>query len=446
MQTAGSSVAASVDRAAALAWYRRNRERSQTLFDLLSPEAYYSRPIALRHPIVFYEGHLAAFAVNTIVKKALGRPGIDERLETLFARGIDPEDERAAAERTIARWPERAAVQAFANAADALVIDVLINADLSGRSPTGVSPVEAVFTVLEHEAMHQETLLYIWQRLRYEHKRRPDAGRPIVSDARPEQRRVRVPAGRATLGADRGAIAFGWDNEFPALAVDVPAFEIDAHDVTNGAYLEFVEAGGYATPEYWSAEAFAWLRAEGHRWPLFWEREGDRWFWRGMFERVPLPLAWPVYVSHAEAAAFARWRGSRLPGEAEFHRAAYGTPDGHERAQPWGEEPADPARGNFDFVHWDPVPAGSFPAGRSAWGIEDLVGNGWEWTATVFDGFPGFRPMPSYPEYSADFFDGQHFVMKGASPSTARELVRRSFRNWFRPLYPYVFATFRTCD
>jgi ergothioneine biosynthesis protein EgtB len=446
MHTAGSSVTASVDRGAALEWYRRNRERSKTLFDLLSSEAYYSRPIALRHPIVFYEGHLAAFAVNTIVKKALGRPGIDEKLETLFARGIDPEDERAAAERAIARWPGRAAVQAFANAADALVIDALVNADLSGSSPSGVSRVEAVFTVLEHEAMHQETLLYIWQRLPYDRKRRPDAGRPIVSDAWPAPRRVRVPAGRATLGADPGAIAFGWDNEFPALRVDVPAFEIDAHDVTNGAYLEFVEAGGYAVPEYWSPEAFAWLRAEGHRWPLFWEMEGDRWFWRGMFERVPLPLAWPVYVSHAEAAAFARWRRSRLPTEAEFHRAAFGTPHGHERAQPWGEGAADPARGNFDFVHWDPVPAGSFPAGRSAWGIEDLVGNGWEWTATVFDGFPGFRPMPSYPEYSADFFDGQHYVMKGASPSTARELVRPSFRNWFRPLYPYVFATFRTCD
>src|SRR4029450_11082192 len=96
-----------------------------------------------------------------------------------------------------------------------------------------------------------------------------------------------------------------------------------------------------------------------------------------------------------------------------------------------------------DFTSWDPHPAGSHPAGRSAWGVEDLVGNGWEWTSTVFDAVPRLAPTPSYPEYSAAFFDGEHFVMKGASPATARELLRPTFRNWFRPRYPYVYATFR---
>jgi formylglycine-generating enzyme required for sulfatase activity len=169
-----------------------------------------------------------------------------------------------------------------------------------------------------------------------------------------------------------------------------------------------------------------------------------------MFEPIPLPLDWPVYVSQAEAAAFARWKNRRLLTEAEFHRAAYGTPSGVERAYPWGDGlPAGQGdtrqlRGNFDFVHFDPVPVGSYPAGASAWGVHDLVGNGWEWTSTVFAPFPGFEPMASYPEYSADFFDGQHYVMKGASPATAQALIRRSFRNWFRPNYPYVYASFRT--
>ena len=94
-------------------------------------------------------------------------------------------------------------------------------------------------------------------------------------------------------------------------------------------------------------------------------------------------------------------------------------------------------------MHWDPVPVGSYPAGASAWGVHDLVGNGWEWTSTKFAGFDGFRPMDSYPVYSSDFFDGQHHVIKGASPATGRELVRRSFRNWFRNNYPYLYATFR---
>jgi len=162
-----------------------------------------------------------------------------------------------------------------------------------------------------------------------------------------------------------------------------------------------------------------------------------------MFEQEPLPLDAAVYVTHDEAAAFARWKGKRLPTEAEFHRAAFGTPSGEERLHPWGDAAPDATRGNFDFAHWDPVAVGSYPAGASAWGVHDLVGNGWEWTSTPFAGFPGFTPMPSYREYSADFFDDAHYVLKGASPVTPRELIRRSFRNWFRPNYPYVFATFR---
>jgi len=162
-----------------------------------------------------------------------------------------------------------------------------------------------------------------------------------------------------------------------------------------------------------------------------------------MFDLVPLPMTSPVYAMHDEAVAYAQWRGMRLPSEPEYHRAAFGTPSGQERSYPWGEELPDASRGNFDFSHWDPVPVGSYPSGASAWGVHDLVGNGWEWTSTVFDGFPGFQPMPSYELYSADFFDGQHYVLKGASPATAKELVRRSLRNWFRPNYPYVYATFR---
>jgi formylglycine-generating enzyme required for sulfatase activity len=162
-----------------------------------------------------------------------------------------------------------------------------------------------------------------------------------------------------------------------------------------------------------------------------------------MFEAIPLPAAWPVYVSHSEASAYARWRGMRLPTEAEYHRAAYGVPRGLERAYPWGDDAPDATRGHFDFAGWDPRPVGQYPAGRSAWGVDDLLGNGWEWTSTVFAPFPGFTPLPSYPEYSADFFDGRHYVLKGASQATARDLLRRSFRNWFRPHYPYVYAAFR---
>ncbi len=433
-----------VDRRASLEWFRRNRRRTAEIFATVRPDAYYDRPIPLRNPICFYEGHLPAFSVNTVIKRGLGEEGIDPRLEVLFERGIDPEDISRVPGSTSSGWPEREAIRLYADQADRLVARAIAEKDVEREDNPVLRGGLALFTVLEHEPMHQETLGYMWHRLPYEKKIRPAAApAPIPGGRPPALETVRVPAGRATLGAERRSIPFGWDNEFPRRVVEVPAFEIEVHDVTNGGYLEFVEAGGYSREDLWIGEDWRWRVEQGVEHPLFWERKGERWFWRGMWERVPLPPAWPVYVSHAEASAYARWKGKRLPTEPEFHRAAYATPDGAERSYPWGEEAPDASRGNFDFARWDPVPVGSHPAGASAWGIQDLVGNGWEWTSTVFEGFPGFEPMSSYPVYSTDFFDGKHFVMKGASPATAKELVRRSFRNWFRGNYPYVYATFR---
>ena len=435
-----------VDREASIAWFRDTRGRTARLFDLLSPDAYYERPIPLRHPVVFYEGHIPAFSVNTLIKRGLGRPGVDAGLEVLFARGIDPESQTAADGAALASWPSRGTVRAYAAEADRLILDALEHADLEREGHPTLHRGQAVFTTVEHEELHQETLAYMWHRLPPALKRRPAGAGIVAGGAAPAVDRIPIPAGRATLGAERDAIPFGWDNEFPTLAADVPAFAIDRHNVTNGAFLEFVDAGGYADRRWWTAADWAWRGAAGVRHPAFWVRDGGAWRWRGMFETVPLPPAWPVWVTQAEAAAYARWRGARLPTEAEFHRAAYGTPDGAERPHPWGDGPPDAARGNFGFRNWDPVPVGSFPAGASAWGVHDLVGNGWEWTSTVFDGFPGFAPMASYPEYSADFFDGRHYVIKGASPVTAAGLVRRSLRNWFRPHYPFVYAGFRCVE
>ena len=428
-----------LDRDLILGWYRRNRARSRLLFDLLADDAYYSQPIALRHPIVFYEGHLPGFSFNTLVKRALGRPSIDARLEALFARGIDPDE---GADTHTMTWPARAVVEQFAAEADRQVVDAISNADLEQPGHPLLDRAEAVFAILEHEAMHQETLLYMWHRLPLEQKRPPPDYR-IHASGRPLAREwVDVPGGCVTLGVERGSIPFGWDNECPATSAMVESFSIERHDVTNQRFLEFVESGAYEQPQWWTPEDWHWLQTDGVRHPLFWERENGAWLWRAMFERIPLPLSWPVYVSHAEASAYARWSSARLPTEAEFQRACYGSPAG-ERRYPWGDAEPTSAVGVFDFASWDPKPVGSHPTGSSAWGVEDLVGNGWEWTDTVFAPFPGFRQMASYPEYSADFFDGQHFVMKGASPATARELIRPTFRNWFRPRYPYVYATFR---
>jgi ergothioneine biosynthesis protein EgtB len=442
--TVKDSRALELDRDALVEWYLRNRERSRRLFDLIDPDVYYTRPISLRNPIVFYEGHLPAFSIIALLERGLGRPGVDDRLQRLFARGIDPDSEASAQPRSGAGtvWPDRREVLAFARAADDALLDALRHAPFVEDRPT-MRHGQAIFTALEHEAMHQETLLYMWHRLPHAAKQKPVDLQYVTGGAPPAWGEVRVPAGTATLGRTPES-GFGWDNEFGEQRLDVPAFTIDVHNVTNSDYLAFVEAGGYRRRDLWSDEAWAWLQADRIEHPTFWLRRGNEWLWHGMFDDLPLPPAWPVYVSQAEAEAYARWKGRRLPTEAEYHRAAYGTPDGGERAQPWGDAPADRTRGNFDFAHWEPLPVGSHPEGVSAWGVHDLAGNGWEWTSTVFGPLPGFEPMASYPEYSADFFDDRHLVMKGASPATARELVRRSFRNWFRPTYPYVYATFRT--
>lgn len=431
-------------RAELLQRYRRNRVRTHKLFSLLRDDAHFVQPIAQRHPIIFYEGHLPGFSFNTLVKKGLAGASVDRRLETLFARGIDPDEsaDGGGPGKAAQQWPSRQEVRAFVNEVDQRVVDALTHDDLNQAGHPLLDRAEAVFAILEHEEMHQETLLYMFHRLPYGQKVVPVGYQPRTEGVAPPPEWIDVPAGRVTLGVDRGAVPFAWDNENPATSVDVPAFRIERHDVTNGRFMEFVEAGGYRDSQWWPAEDWQWIQSEQCHYPAFWKYEGDAWFWRGMFGDIPLPESWPVYVSLAEASAFARWRGVRLPTEAEFQRAAYGSRTG-ERLHPWGDRDPDSSLGTFDFSSFDPLPVGSSPAGASAWGVQDLVGNGWEWTTTPFAPFPGFRAIPSYPEYSADFFDGQHFVMKGASPVTAKELLRPTFRNWFRRRYPYMYATFR---
>ena len=405
-------------------WYRENRRRSASLFEIASLEAYYAKPIPLRHPIIFYEGHLPAFSYNTLVKLGLGGPAIDARMEQLFARGIDPADQAAADRQGKAAWPSRAEVSALAEAWDQAVERVLQDSIFANGANSNELAVQAAYTILEHEQMHHETLLYIMHRLPAHQKVTPAGAATAAEDGpAPAHHGILIPTGSATLGAHRNDSRFGWDNEFEAQTLEVPAFAIDAHSVTNGDYLEFVQAGGPP--------------------PSFWIKRDDQWCLQAMFAEIPLPKTWPVYATHDQAVAYARWKGMGLPTEAEYQRAAYGGPDGEERDYPWGGDPPEPRHGNFNFQRWDPLPAGSRPAGASAWGVHDLIGNGWEWTDTPFGPLPGFAPMRTYPQYSSDFFDGRHYVVKGASPATSRDLIRRSFRNWYRSNYPYIYAKFR---
>ena len=413
-------------------------QRSDRLFALLTDEAWRQQPIALRQPLLFYLGHLPAFAWNQLGRGLLGRQPFRPDFDTLFERGIDPTGVDAYEPQAV--WPERGAVLDYRDRVRTELAEALFDPGF----PRDGAPVVAM--VVEHELMHQETLPYMMQELDHGLKKRladwpelPDAGEPRRT------RQLEVPEGEAVLGAFPGSVPFGWDNEFPAHRVHVPAFAIDEHPVTNADLVEFVEDGGYVEPRLWRGDDWAWRTRQCLLQPPSWRRDDQGFRVRGLLEDVPFERAaqWPAVVSWAEAAAYARWRGARLPTEAEWHRAARGTPSDGERRWPWGDEPPSGRHGSFHFRHASPVPVGSHPSGASAWGVQELVGNGWEWTGTPFAPFPGFQPMPRYPGYSADFFDGAHFVLLGGSWATDEALLRPSFRNWFQPHYPYVFSKFR---
>jgi ergothioneine biosynthesis protein EgtB len=413
------------------------RARTDDLFSILRPGALLERPIPERHRLIFYLGHLEAFDWNLLARQGHGLAPFREDFDKLFAFGIDPVDGGLPNEPASA-WPAEAEVRGY----NREVRDKVDACVLGAHEPRSEHDrLTLVSMAIEHRLMHAETLAYLLHQLPHAMKEpRPDP--PVRRPAGGVGARlIAIPEGSATLGQARGE--FGWDNEFDEHTVSVPAFRIEEHKVTNGRFLDFVKDGSYGARALWTDDDWAWMERHGIRHPAFWNERDGAFTYRGMFAEVPLPLDAPAYVSQAEAAAFARWAGGLLPTEAEFHRAAYGTPEGSERVYPWGSEEPGERHGNFDLHRFDPTPVGSHPAGASAFGVQETVGNGWEWTRTPFGPFAGFRPHPFYAGYSKDFFDGKHLVMKGASPRTAACFLRRSFRNWFQPHYPYVYATVR---
>ena len=423
--------------------------RSDKLFALMGAGQALTKPIVWRHPFIFYIGHLPAFSWNQICGGLLNWPSLNSYFDDLFCRGIDPDVDTGECHwhpEVPDQWPPLDETVTYRDRVRRALLDAT---DALGYCPSNdlLAQGGRVFElILEHEYMHQETLIYMIQQIAPEVKLRPRHLARYVFGRAAASEMIRIPAGKARLGARFDAIGFGWDNEFSEITVDVAGFRMDSLPVTNGEYFEFVSAGGYADPRYWRSEDWHWKLLEQKQHPTCWLKRADRWCYRAMFDWLPLEqvASWPVYVSLAEARAFAKWRGKRLPSESEYHRAAYYGPSEREWIYPWGDIEPGSRHGNFDFASWSPQPVGSHPAGASRWGVQELIGNGWELTDTPFAPLPGFKAyMTTYPDYSKDFFDGKHFVVKGASWATDKQLLRSSFRNWYQAHYPYVFAKFR---
>ena len=385
------------------------RVHMDAMFSLVNPDSFYERGIPERHRLIFYLGHVEAFDWNQICRWTLGKPSFHAEFDQLFEAGIDPK-EGTLPQDNPSDWPSVDEVLQY-NRQVIEEVDQVFD-----EVPRNVQHM-----VIEHRWMHVETTAFILHRLSQVSKVTPSL-LPSPEYPPPVHQMIDIPEGTATLGSETNA-EFGWDNEFGRQETFVPAFSMSKYMITNGQYLQFVNDG--AAP------------------PSFWVRYEDTWILKTVFGEQPLPLNWPVYVSQREAQAYASWAGMSLPTEAQFHRAAYGTKTGEERLYPWGNEPPNGVHGNFGLKHWDPVSVTANPAGDSDFGVAQLVGNGWEWTSTVFCPFEGFTPYPTYPGYSSRFFDQDHYVVKGAGPQTAVCLLRRSFRNWFRPGYPHAHAGFR---
>lgn len=398
--------------------------RSDELFAMLADGALMDRPIGLRHPFVFYLGHLPAFMWNQVG----GLAGIERfapDFDSLFERGIDPLSQEGADAATIASWPELPEIEAYKERVRAWILEDSFTAVDGITDDVLAEQFRIHHIALEHELMHHETLLYMLQELPIERKVQGALPSAVTGEAHGVSEPIAIPAGRTVLGGDFDR-QFGWDNEFPAQTVDVDGFTIDSLPVTVAEYRAYVAQTGAPRPHTWVETP-------------------DGLCVRSMFALVPIDDVggWPVQVSHAEATAYATWRGGRLATEAELQHAAFGGPDGM-RTWPWGEAPPTSEHGVFDYDQWSPGPVGAHPAGASAFGVQELVGNGWEWTSTPFRPLPGFVAYArTYPGYSADFFDDAHYVVVGGSWATDARLLRRSFRNWYQGHYPYVFSSFR---
>ena len=387
------------------------RLRTDELFALVRPDSLFERPVPERHRLNFYIGHVEAFDWNMISTCELGPKPFHAEFDRLFAFGIDPDSNSLPSDQP-ADWPSLPETAAYCQRVRETVDSVLDDV-----------PDDIAQTCIEHRLMHAETLCYLLHNLAPERLLGEPAGTSAVAAECGDVPRqwIHIPVGEARLGRDRGS-GFGWDNEFGACTERVDEYRIRKCKVTNAEYLAFVDEGGSQ--------------------PHYWRQAGRSWLLRTMFGEIPLPLDWPVYATHSQAAAFAAHAGASLPSEAQWDRAAYGSGD-PSRCFPWGNRRASNGGANLDFRSWDPCSVLATPASDSAFGVAQLLGNGWEWTCDKLRPFPGFEEYDFYPGYSSAFFDDEHYVLKGGSQRTALQLARRSFRNWFRRDYPYVYSTFR---
>jgi 5-histidylcysteine sulfoxide synthase/putative 4-mercaptohistidine N1-methyltranferase len=398
-------------RAEILAYFHATFDRYEKLFEVLvGDEAYFKKPISLRHPLIFYFGHTATFFTNKLLLAGLIDRRINARFESMFAVGVD---EMSWDDLDEARydWPSVQEVAAYRNLVremvDGLIRTLPLSLPIAWDHPWWV-----ILMGIEHERIHLETSSVLIRQHDLRYVRAHPAWEPCrESFQAPANELVAVPSAEIRLGRERGDRFYGWDNEFGTHEAPVAEFRSSRYLVSNREFLAFVEAGGYADDSLWTDEGAGWKKFAQARQPTFWVRAGEQWRLRLMLEEVPMPWDWPVETNYHEAKAFCQWKARvsgeavRLPTEDEWHALCEFAGAGKvpcERVAP----------ANIQLDHF----SSSCPVTRFAHGpLFDVVGNVWQWTETPTYPFSGFQVHPIYDDFTTPTFDGRHNLIKGGS-------------------------------
>lgn len=408
----------------------------ERLYDTLaSDEAFYLRPEPLRHPLIFYLGHTAAFYINKLIVGKISDKRFNPRFESMFAIGVD-EMSWDDLDDSHYDWPTvdevreyRATVRAHV---DNLICTIPLTMPIDWDNPFWV-----IMMGVEHQRIHIETSSVIIRRMPIENVVQlslwdicPESDQS-PQNVSPQNELLPVEGGRVLMGKSKDHPLYGWDSEFGQRESGVWDYSAARYLVSNQEYLAFVEDGGYGEEKHWTHEGWDWVDYAKARHPLFWIESPDGYKFRTMAQEINMPWDWPVEVNYLEAKAFCNWMADktgkpiRLPSEDEWCRLR----DLCEIAdQPYWEK----APGNINLEHWaSPCPIDRFAFGE----FYDVIGNVWQWTETPIKGFDGFAVHPCYDDFSTPTFDTRHNLIKGGSwVSTGNEATRDSryaFRRHF---------------
>ncbi|QKW10338.1 ergothioneine biosynthesis protein EgtB [Streptomyces sp. NA04227] len=421
-------------RARALAALLRARERTSLLTGCVDEAELTAQHSPLMSPLVWDLAHIGNQEEQWLLRAVGGHAAMRPEIDPLYDAFEHPRSARPSLPLLPPVEARRYAAEVRGRALDLL----------EGTAFTGGPLTDAGFAfgmIAQHEQQHDETMLITHQLRKGPAALTAPDPAPVVGDPGPAE--VLVPAGEFTMGTSTEPWAL--DNERPAHRSWTEAFHLDTAPVTNGAYLRFLESGGYEDARWWTPEGWAYVQAQRITAPLFWRHEGGRWLRRrfGVTEEVP-PQEPVLHVSWYEADAYARWAGRRLPTETEWEKAARHDPvTGRSTRYPWGDEDPTEEHANLGQRHLRPAPAGSYPKGQSALGVRQLIGDVWEWTASDFAPYPGFAAFP-YREYSQVFFGPEYKVLRGGSFAVDAVACRGTFRNWDYPIRRQIFSGFRT--